>query len=73
MEEGFIKGSSDNLPRVDSLMVAQYFIGNQEFTAAEIRGIKMKRYVYSKYLSITYSRALSSMLSGKYLFKLKPK
>lgn len=45
MEKGFTKGQSDNLPRVDSLMVAQYFIKNKDFTAAEIRGVKMKRYL----------------------------
>lgn len=48
MDKGFLKGQSDNLPRVDSLMVAQYFMKNQDFTAAEIHGIKMKRYVCSK-------------------------
>lgn len=43
MEEGFQKGQSNNLPRVDGLMVAQYFSKNADFVAAEMRGVKMKK------------------------------
>lgn len=43
MEEGFQKGQSDNLPLIHDMMVAEYFIKNKDFEAAEIRGVKMKR------------------------------
>ncbi|XP_030747767.1 uncharacterized protein LOC115876204 [Sitophilus oryzae] len=43
MTEGFLKASSDNLPLVDSLMVAEFFSQNELFTSAEQRGVKAKR------------------------------
>ncbi|GBP80674.1 hypothetical protein EVAR_49840_1 [Eumeta japonica] len=41
METGFIKGSSCNLPKIDSLMVASFFARNNDFCAAELRNVKM--------------------------------
>ncbi|CAG9763417.1 unnamed protein product [Ceutorhynchus assimilis] len=43
MTEGFIKAQSDNLPLVDSLMIAEFFSKNELFTSAEQRGVKAKR------------------------------
>ncbi|KAL3282533.1 hypothetical protein HHI36_005713 [Cryptolaemus montrouzieri] len=36
MDEGYEKGLSDNLPKIDGLMVDLYFAKNSEFFAAEI-------------------------------------
>lgn len=43
MDEGFEKGQSDNLPKIDGLMVAHYLSTNSDFVADEMRGIKMQR------------------------------
>ena len=43
MDEGYEKGQSDNLPKIDGLMVAHYFAKNSDFVAAEMRGVKMKK------------------------------
>ncbi|KAH9630941.1 hypothetical protein HF086_015304 [Spodoptera exigua] len=40
MEAGFIKGDSANLPKVDSLMVANFFARNKDFCEAEYRNVK---------------------------------
>ncbi|KAJ8911570.1 hypothetical protein NQ315_007952 [Exocentrus adspersus] len=44
-DEGYLKGQSDNLPKVDSLMVANFFSKNVLFCSAEIRGTKAARWV----------------------------
>ncbi|KAK9876210.1 hypothetical protein WA026_012512 [Henosepilachna vigintioctopunctata] len=43
MDEGYEKGQSDNLPKIDRLMVALYSAKNSDFVAAKIRGVKMKK------------------------------
>ena len=43
MDPGFVRGQADNLPKVGSLMVAEYFVNSTNFTAAEIRGAKEQR------------------------------
>ena len=45
MSEGFLKAQSDNLPLVDSLMVANFFSKNELFTSAKQRGVNAKRLV----------------------------
>ena len=42
-EAGLIKGQSDNLPRVDGVMVACYFNENSKILSAELRGGKVVR------------------------------
>lgn len=39
----FVKAQSDNLPKVDSLMIAEYFASSKKYTSAEICGIKAQR------------------------------
>ncbi|KAF5277320.1 hypothetical protein FQR65_LT16010 [Abscondita terminalis] len=39
-EEGYIQTQSNNLPKVDSWMVAQYFANSECFSAEEMRGVK---------------------------------
>lgn len=41
MESGFIKANSGNLPKIDSLMVANFFATNKDFCAAELRNVKI--------------------------------
>ncbi|KAF5281934.1 hypothetical protein FQR65_LT14460 [Abscondita terminalis] len=36
----FVEARSDNLPKLDSFMVADFFANNPMFTSAEIRGVK---------------------------------
>ncbi|KAL4710253.1 hypothetical protein ACJJTC_003533 [Scirpophaga incertulas] len=49
MDDGFEKGQSDNLPKIDGLMVAYYLTKNSDFVAAEMRGVKMQRSVRDNY------------------------
>lgn len=49
MEEGFVKGQSDNLPKVVIFMVARYLSENGDYVAAEMRGIKLNK-LLSRYL-----------------------
>ncbi len=44
-EQGYLKAQSDNLPKVDSIMIAEFFSKSVLFSSAEIRGLKAKRYV----------------------------
>ncbi|CAG9793231.1 unnamed protein product [Diatraea saccharalis] len=41
MESGFIKANSGNLPKIDSLMVANFFATNKDFCASELRNVKI--------------------------------
>ncbi|GLV38576.1 hypothetical protein CBL_21399, partial [Carabus blaptoides fortunei] len=43
MASNFVQAKSDNLPMIDSWMIAEYFSGNICHSAAEIRGAKEKR------------------------------
>jgi len=43
-QPGFVKAQSDNLPRVDVLMVSDFFT-NTTLNVAESRGVKAHRYV----------------------------
>lgn len=43
VETGFVQAQSDNLPKVDSLMIFDYLGNNSKFTSAEIRGWKIQR------------------------------
>ncbi|KAK4877439.1 hypothetical protein RN001_009945 [Aquatica leii] len=43
MDEQFEKGQSNNLPKIDGLMVADYLSKNSDFVAAEMRGVKMQK------------------------------
>ncbi|RVE53270.1 hypothetical protein evm_002103 [Chilo suppressalis] len=49
MDEGFNKGQSDNLPKIDGLMVAHYLAVNNDFFAVEMRGVKMQRSARESY------------------------
>lgn len=40
---GFQKATSNNLPMIDSTMVAEFFIKNENFGGAEMRGVKASR------------------------------
>lgn len=42
---GFVKAQSDNLPKLDVLMIADFFARNEFFNVAETRGVKNRRYV----------------------------
>ncbi|KAL1488098.1 hypothetical protein ABEB36_012941 [Hypothenemus hampei] len=39
-EEGFVKGQSDNLPRVDMFMITNFIRNTDSFALAEVRGVK---------------------------------
>ncbi|XP_044728149.1 uncharacterized protein LOC123291793 [Chrysoperla carnea] len=41
--EGFVRAQSNNLSKINVLMVAQYFGNCESFTAAETRGVKAHR------------------------------
>ncbi len=43
---GFVKGQSDNLPKLDSFAVFSFLGNNPNFMGSEIRGFKAQRYVY---------------------------
>lgn len=43
MDEGFEKEQTNNLPKIDGLMVAHYLSTNSDFFASEMRRIKMQR------------------------------
>ena len=41
MEEGFVKGQSDNLPKIDIFAVMEFFSSNPSYVSAEIKGVKL--------------------------------
>lgn len=43
VEIGFVQGQSDNLPIIDSFMMASFLSNNISFVGAEIRNVKTKR------------------------------
>jgi len=43
MDGGFVRATSDNLPRVDSLMLLEFASKAEEYISAEIRNIKSDR------------------------------
>ncbi|KAK4875831.1 hypothetical protein RN001_012253 [Aquatica leii] len=49
MDEQFEKGQSNNLPKIDGLMVADYLWKNSDFVAAEMRGVKMQKSARESY------------------------
>lgn len=40
---GYTKAQSDNLPRVDAIMVAQFLKNNSCFMSSEMKGVKTQR------------------------------
>ncbi|XP_045458850.1 uncharacterized protein LOC123669284 [Melitaea cinxia] len=40
MEPGFMKGNSNNLPRVDVVMLGKFFASNSDFCSSEFRNVK---------------------------------
>ena len=42
-DQGYLKRQSDNLPKVDSIMVAEFCSKSDVFSVAEIRGVKANR------------------------------
>ncbi|GBP98267.1 hypothetical protein EVAR_98949_1 [Eumeta japonica] len=40
MEQGFIKASSANLPRIDLIMLGTFLASNKDFCSAEFRNVK---------------------------------
>lgn len=42
-ENGYIKADSNNVPKIDGFMVANFFVGNEKFTGAELKGVKNAR------------------------------
>ena len=42
---GFIKGQSDNLPKIDTLSMTTFLRKNTDYTGGELRGPKLQRYV----------------------------
>lgn len=42
-DEGFSKGQSDNLPKMDMFMVATFIKQTESFSLGEIRGVKAER------------------------------
>lgn len=43
MDPYYVKASSDNLPKVDSDMVSDFFVNKAEYISAEIQGTKATR------------------------------
>lgn len=43
MEEGFVRGDSGNLPKVDISMIMDFFANNPSYNSAEIRGAKISK------------------------------
>ncbi len=48
--DGFVKAQSDNLPKIDAISMFAFLGKNSDFTGAEMRGVKAKRYVLAFYL-----------------------
>ncbi|GBP85960.1 hypothetical protein EVAR_63109_1 [Eumeta japonica] len=40
MESGFSKANSNNLPRVDAVMLGTFFASNRDFCSSEFRNVK---------------------------------
>lgn len=40
MESGFLKGNSNNLPRIDVVMLGKFFASNSDFCSSEFRNVK---------------------------------
>ncbi|KAF9799883.1 hypothetical protein SFRURICE_017118 [Spodoptera frugiperda] len=40
MEPGFVKADSNNLPRIDAIMLGRFFASNNDFCSSEFRNIK---------------------------------
>ncbi|XP_028170878.1 uncharacterized protein LOC114360375 [Ostrinia furnacalis] len=43
MDPGFVKAESTNLPKIDTLMVANFFALNPDFCSAELRNVKITK------------------------------
>lgn len=43
MEQGYLKGSSDNLPKIDTHMIDEFYMNNLDFMSAEVRNVKTAR------------------------------
>lgn len=43
MDPGFTQAKADNLPKVDSAMMATYFKNSSNFYNTEIKGVKSER------------------------------
>ncbi|KAL0839755.1 hypothetical protein ABMA28_016396 [Loxostege sticticalis] len=41
MESGFVRGQSNNLPKVNMVMVLDFLANNPLYTSAEVRGVKL--------------------------------
>ncbi|XP_011858943.1 PREDICTED: uncharacterized protein LOC105556460, partial [Vollenhovia emeryi] len=54
---GFVKGQSDNLPKVTVLMVSDFFAESYVFNIAETRGVKAKKYCHL--INVRFGRAES--------------
>ncbi|KAJ8910529.1 hypothetical protein NQ315_013492 [Exocentrus adspersus] len=50
MEPGFIKGSAENLPKVDFTMVDEFYMSNMDYLSAEVKNIKTKRSTRHSYV-----------------------
>ncbi|RVE52513.1 hypothetical protein evm_002907 [Chilo suppressalis] len=40
MEPGFIKANSNNLPKIDAVMLGRFFASNTDFCSSEFRNVK---------------------------------
>lgn len=45
METGYIKADSSNLPAVSAITIHAFYMSNPNFISAEIRNVKIERYV----------------------------
>ena len=46
---GFVKGQSDNLPKIDALCLFSFLKNHPDFMGAEMRGVKANRYVWTNF------------------------
>ncbi|GBP34611.1 hypothetical protein EVAR_19002_1 [Eumeta japonica] len=47
MESGFSKANSNNLPRVDAVMLGTFFASNRDFCSSEFRNVKASMDIFA--------------------------
>ncbi|RVE48832.1 hypothetical protein evm_006606 [Chilo suppressalis] len=68
MDTGFVKAESTNLPRIDALMVGEFFALNPDFCSAEQRNDKASIYKnVNEIIDSWFFQLLLFLLSGRQL------
>ncbi|KAL0828981.1 hypothetical protein ABMA28_003867 [Loxostege sticticalis] len=66
MDSGFSKANSNNLPRIDVVMLGKFFASNSDFCSSEFRNVKTS----IRHDSFERFRGKSNIIFAKYKLKM---